>query len=153
MTIGIEYVGAIIGVADVAARACLKLARIIEESKESDETRSELYKKVNSLHETLTAIDISLRKRSGDVQTKPVSDDESRILQKLKSALERCDSTVASLEKKLVSLGAQGTGPNKLQRLALQMKFEVQGAGITKLERDIQVDLEAVQLLLTCLAP
>lgn len=150
---GVGEVGAIISIADVAARVCLRLARFLNEVKDADETRSSLYKKATTLHDILKAVEIATRRRNVHVPTKPVSDDEGMILVMLTAALGRCESTVEKFEEKLGGLGRGGTEPKLLERAMLQLRLDVQGSGIARIERDIQADIAALHLLSTCFLP
>ena len=149
---GVGDVGAIIGIADVATRVGLRLGRFLEDSKDAGETRSNLYKKVTDLQHILEAVRAATTERKGHVRTTPISDDEGRILKILTVALDRCKSTVEKLAEKLGSLGRGGTEPNWRQRAMLQLRLDVQGPSIVRIEKDIQADIEALQLLHSCLS-
>ena len=150
---GVGDIGAIIGIADVAIRACLRIARFIEESKHSGEVLSSLRSRATALKELLEAVRKAAKERTDRVRTKSISDDEVGVWRVLSAAVVRCVSTVEKMEAKLQSLGQDGKEPNLPQRAILQLKLEVSGGGIARLERDIQADIEAMQLLFTCLSP
>lgn len=150
---GVGEVGAIISIADVAARVCLRLARFLDEAKDAGETRSNLHNKAAALHDILQVVDAATRKRNAHVHTKPVSDDEGGILEMLDAALRRCESTVMKFEEMLGKLGGGGTEPNWLRRAILQLKLDVHGSGIAKIERNIEADIAALQLLHACCSP
>jgi len=152
-TMGVGEVGAIISIADVAARVCLRLGRFLNEVKDAGETRSSLHKKAAALHDILKVVDAATRKRNVHVHTKPISDDEGGILVMLTAALGRCESTVKKFEEMLGRLGGGGTEPNWLGRAILQLKLDVRGSGIAKIERDIEADIAPLQLLSTCFLP
>lgn len=153
MTFGVGEVGAVISIADVAARVGIRLARFLAESKDAGETRNSLHTTATDLREILTAIETATRKRSGQVQTKPISEDEDRILVILKAAVGRCESTVEKFEKKLGGLGRGGTELRWRERFALQLRLDVHQSGIARVERDIRADIASLQLLFTCFSP
>ena len=153
MISGVGDVGAIVSIADVAARVCLRIARFLNEVKDADKTRSGLYKKATALHDILKAVEAATRERNAQVHTKPVSDDEDGILEMLTAALDRCESTVKKFEEKLGGLGLGGTEPRWPERAMLQLRIDVQWSGIARLEKDIQADIAAIQLLFTCFLP
>ena len=153
MVFGVGEGGAIVSIADVAARVGFRLARFLREVKDASETRSSLHEKATALHDVLEAVEAAMRKRNAQVHTKPVSDDEREILVRLTAALDRCESRVKRFEEKLGGLGRGGTEPRLWERVTLQLKLDVQGPGIARVERDIQADTAVIQLQLTCLGP
>ena len=153
MVTGIGDIASIIGVADVATRVCLRLARFLEEARHAGETRSSLYMRAASLHDLLKAVQVATTSRKAKIRTKPISKDEGQILEVLNSAINRCDLTVEKLEGKLKALGENEKGPNRWQRLKLQAKLDVSDPLIVRIERDIQADVASLQMLFSCLSP
>ena len=150
---GIGDIAAIIGTADVATRVCLRIARFLEESKHSGEVLSSLRSRATALKEILEAVQNATKERRDHVWTKPISDDEVGVWRVLSAAMFRCEASVEKFEVKLRSLGQEGKEPNFWQRAKLQSRLEVSGGGIARIEREIQADTKAIQLLVTCLSP
>ena len=150
---GVGDIAAIIGIADVATRMCLRIARFLEESRHSGEVLNSLRSRATALKEILEAVQKATKKRTDHVRTKPISDDEVGVWRVLSAAMVRCESTVEKFEAKLKSLGQDGKEPNFRQRAKLQLRLDVSGGGIARIEREIQADIKAMQLLVTCLSP
>lgn len=150
---GVEGIGAIIGIADVASRVCISTARFLEESRVAGETRSALYHKVTTLNSILEAVKTTATHREKQFREKPVSSHEDVILKVLGTALKRCKATMERLESKVTSLGSDTTVPNLLHRCMLQFRHQVSGPAIARIERDMQADIGSMQLMLTCLVP
>lgn len=146
-------IGTILSIADVATRACLRIARFIDDMGDAGEKRSNLYTRVTTLGTLLDSVKSATSKRSEYIGTGSVSTDEDQILRKMHLTIGHCVSTMEKFEAKLASLGPSQKDPKWGQRAMLQLRFEVSGSGIARIERDIQADTETLQLLLTCLSP
>ena len=150
---GVGEFGTIVSIADVATRVCLRLARFIDESKEAGATRNNLYMRLLAMHTLLETVKSATTERKDKIRAIPISADEGRILSRMGMTVDHCESTVQRLEEKVKSLGRDRRDTNWRQRLMLQLRLEVSGSSIERIERDIQVDTEALQLLFTCLSP
>lgn len=149
---GVEGIGAIIGIADVATRVYLSTARFIQDCKAAGETRTRLYEKVTALNGVLEAVETLLTARRNQSR-KPISYHEDDILKNLRRAMERCEGTVERLNEKVTSLGPGTREPNWRQRAILQLKLNVKEPEILRIERDMQADIGSLQVYLTCLSP
>ena len=146
-------VGAIISIADVASRVCLRLARFVNDASNVRETRNRLLTNAATLRGLLEAVRSSTSMRTSQLYVKPVNDEESAILECLTSALYRCESTVEELNTLLQELGGGVSEPNWLEQAMLQLRLDYRGSGIERLEKEIQQHIAAIKLLFECLSP
>ena len=145
-------IGAIISIADVTTRVCLRLAQFIDDCRSAGETRETLRAKVTTLRGLLEAIKTATSGRALQLPTKPVSDNENEILTVLAKALDRCESTVEKLDGKLERLGNGGTKLSIRERVKLQATLDYQESDIQRIEKEIQADIAAIQVLFQCLS-
>ena len=146
-------VGAIISIADIASRVCLRLARFIDDAGNAGETRNRLFTKATTLRSLLEAVKTSTRQRKLQLRIKPVNDEENGLLECLTAALGACDTTIENLVTLLQELGGGVSAPNWFERAMLQLSLDYRASGIERLENEIQEHFEAIRLLSECLSP
>lgn len=150
---GVGDIGTILSIADIATRVCLRLARFIDESKEAGATRDNLSRRLLTMNTLLETVKSATAERKDKVRLIPISVDEGRILSTMKTTVDHCESTIQRLEEKVKSLKQNQRDPNWRQRIMLQLRLDVSGSSIERIERDIEADTEALQLLFICLTP
>ena len=144
-------VGAIISIADITIRACVSLARFIGRCRHAGETKSNLLKRVDLLHQLLEAVSNATTTRGRQLDIKPVSDGEKAILKLFKSALERCKATIEKMTRKLERLGNGDAALSGRERV--QVALDLQKSALEAFEKDIDENIMAIQVAFNCLSP
>lgn len=151
-----ELAASCIAVVQVASKLCLSLAKFISEAKDANDTTSDLVKRVVTLHSMLEIVRGVLKTRASQRQARPFvpfdDDVEKGVWDQAEKVLQRCEGTVKRLEGELDSLG-RGESKSWAQLASLQLKLNVRDPAISRIEKDIDANVSAAQLMITCFQP
>lgn len=151
-----ELAASYIAVVQVASKLCLSLVKFISEAKDANETTSDLVKRVVTLQSTLETVYGVLETRANQRHRRPFvpfdDDIEKGVWDQAEKVLQRCEDTVKRLEGELDSLGG-GESKSWPQLASLQLKLKVRNPAISRIEKDIDANVSAAQLMITCFQP
>ncbi|KAL2349975.1 hypothetical protein BJ546DRAFT_1070369 [Cryomyces antarcticus] len=147
-----DHVASIATLIDFSLAISIKLAKFVYDAKDATKSKGDLFSKAAGLQQKLVAVGKTLETRKAQIEAKPVNPNEELILNTMKDTLELCMKTVERFEKKVQSLGTE-TESTWWQKAILQLRLEVRGSEIKKIEEKIDTNTASLQLLLACFEP
>lgn len=150
---GLEYAAAIVQVIDLSLRLSLKIATFVQETKDSNETRSDLYHQIKTFLDTIQSVQRTFSQREEQRNRRPLNKAEGEICKAVTNILVRCEGYMERFERKIKGLGGQFVEAGWLNRALLQLSLQVKGPAISKLERQITASISSLETLLACFQP
>ena len=143
-------VSAIIQVTTFSLILSQKLASFISEARDVVETNTRILDQLQTLHDTVSAVNHVLNRREQRKGIQPLTDAEVEIQDHTRKALRETDQTFERLKSKIEKLGGGRNQPEWWKKGWIQMKAQVQSQSIAKIEWQMGMNIKSLQLMILC---
>ena len=128
-----------------------KLVTFVHDARSVVETNNRIITQVDNLIATVRIVNNVLESREKQRGNLPLSDDELKALHQTTNTLEQTNKTINLLREKIEKLGGGRSQAGAWRRGWLQIKTQVQNGSITQIEKQMDRNLNSLQLLILCI--
>lgn len=146
MAAELQTITAALTVAKLAWHTCV----FIKNVKDADGTAKKLYQKTRQLHRILHDVEAALRRRKDHRIWNPALPHENQIEWNINASLEASRRILLKIDKKLQVLNG-GEQLSFTNRTVAQVRLTLKQAAITRHERDLDIQIQALQTSLGAL--